>query len=180
MQLAAVRGDRSLAGAAIEEALRWDGPVLASSRLATTDTVVDGVPVPAGAFIDLLYGAANHDPAVFPDPETFDIFRPKHRHFGFAFGAHNCLGQQLARLELSRALNAVLDELPDLRLDPDHPCPQARGALMRTPKELRVVFGDPRWGRHDRGHLVVRRRSLLRFAGVHARRRVGQPRSVGE
>ncbi|HEX4530982.1 MAG TPA: cytochrome P450 [Acidimicrobiia bacterium] len=141
VQLAAVRGDRSLAGAAIEEALRWDGPVLASSRLATTDTVVDGVPVPAGAFIDLLYGAANHDPAVFPDPETFDIFRPKHRHFGFAFGAHNCLGQQLARLELSRALNAVLDELPDLRLDPDHPCPQARGALMRTPKELRVVFG---------------------------------------
>ena len=140
-QLALVRDDRSLVGAAIEEALRWDGPVLASSRLATVDVVVDGVPVPAGAFIDLLYGAANHDPAVFPDPETFDIFRPKHRHFGFAFGAHNCLGQQLARLELGRALNAVLDELPDLRLDPEYPFPHARGALMRTPKELRVIFG---------------------------------------
>jgi cytochrome P450 len=115
--------------------------VLASSRLATVDVVIDDVPVPAGAFIDLLYGAANHDPAVFPDPESFDIFRPKHRHFGFAFGALNCLGQQLARLELGRAVNAVLDELPELRLDPEYPFPHARGALMRTPKELRVVFG---------------------------------------
>ena len=139
-QLAAVRDDRSLVPAAIEEALRWDGPVLASSRLATADAVVDGVPIPSGAFIDLLYGAANHDPAVFPDPERFDIHRPKHRHFGFAFGVHNCLGQALARLEMTRALNAVFDELPGLRLDPDFRVPHPRGALMRTPKELRVVF----------------------------------------
>lgn len=139
-QLAAVRTDRSLIGAAIEEALRWDGPVLASSRLATAESVVDGVPVPKGAFVDLLYGAANHDPTVFPDPDRFDIFRPKHRHFGFAFGIHNCLGQQLARLELTRAVNALLDELPNVRLDPAFPAPHARGAMMRTPKELRVVF----------------------------------------
>jgi cytochrome P450 len=140
-QLAAVREDRSLISAAIEEALRWDGPVLASSRLTTADVTVDGVRIPKGAFVDLLYGAANHDPAVFPDPEAFDIFRAKHRHFGFAFGAHNCLGQQLARLELGRALAAVLDELPDVRLDPAFPVPHARGAMMRTPKELRVRFG---------------------------------------
>jgi cytochrome P450 len=140
-QLAAVRVDRSLISAAIEEALRWDGPVLASSRLTTADVTVDGVRIPEGAFVDLLYGAANHDPSVFPDPEAFDIFRPKHRHFGFAFGAHNCLGQQLARLELGRALTAVLDELRDVQLDPAFPAPHARGALMRTPKELRVRFG---------------------------------------
>jgi cytochrome P450 len=140
-QLAAVRDDRSLVGAAIEEALRWDGPVLASSRLTTAATVIDGVPVPAGAYLDLLYGAANHDPAAFERPDEFDVFREKHRHFGFAFGAHNCLGQMLARLELARALHAVLDELPDLRLDPDVPVPHARGAMMRTPKELRVRFG---------------------------------------
>jgi cytochrome P450 len=140
-QLAAVRDDRTLISAAIEEALRWDGPVLASSRLATVDVTIDGVYVPAGTFVDVLYGAANHDPAVFPDPEAFDIFRPKHRHFGFAFGAHNCLGQHLARLELGRALTAVLDELPDVQLDPEFPVPHARGALMRTPKELRVRFG---------------------------------------
>jgi len=139
-QLEAVRSDRSLVPAAIEEALRWDGPVLASSRLATADAVVDGVAVPEGAFIDLLYGAANHDPAVFPEPERFDVHRPKHRHFGFAFGVHNCLGQALARLEMTRALEALLDELPNLRLDASSTPPQVRGALMRTPKELRVVF----------------------------------------
>jgi cytochrome P450 len=140
-QLAALRDDRSLAPAAIEEALRWDGPVLASGRLVTTDTAIDGVPVPKGAYLDLLYGAANHDPAAFDRPHEFDIFREKHRHFGFAFGAHNCLGQMLARLELTRALNALLDELPNVRLDPAYPLPHARGAMMRTPKELRVVFG---------------------------------------
>lgn len=139
-QFDAVRNDRSLIPAAIEEALRWDGPVLASSRLATADTVIDGVPVPEGAFIDLLYGAANHDPAVFPEPERFDIHRPKHRHFGFAFGIHNCLGQALARLEMTRALNAILDGLPNVRLDSEFATPHPRGALMRTPKELRVVF----------------------------------------
>jgi cytochrome P450 len=96
--------------------------------------------VPKGAFIDLLYGAANHDPAVFPAPERFDIHRPKHRHFGFAFGIHNCLGQALARLEMTRAVNAILDGLPAIRLDPDCAPPHPRGALMRTPKELRVVF----------------------------------------
>ena len=126
-QLDAVRADRSLAAAAIEEALRWDGPVLASSRLVTSDTVIDGVPVPEGAYLDLLYGAANHDPAEFAHPDAFDIFRAKHRHFGFAFGAHNCLGQMLARLELSRALDAILDELPGIRLDPAYPTPHARG-----------------------------------------------------
>ena len=139
-QLDAIRADRSLAGTAVEEALRWDGPVLASMRETTEDVVLAGVPVPKGAQLDVLYGSANHDPAVFEDPDRFDIFRAKQRHFGFAFGIHNCLGQVLARLELTRALNAVLDELPNVRLDPDSPPPYPRGAMMRTPKELRVVF----------------------------------------
>jgi cytochrome P450 len=139
-QLDAVRADRSLVAAAVEEALRWDGPVLASSRETTQEVVVDGVPIPAGARLDLMYGAANRDLAVFDDPDRFDIFRPKHRHFGFAFGAHNCLGQLLARLEMTRALNAVLDQLPNVRLDPDYPVPYLQGAMMRTPKALRVIF----------------------------------------
>ena len=139
-QLDAVREDRSLVAAAVEEALRWDGPVLASARMATTDAVIAGVPVPKDAYLDMLYGAANHDPAEFEHPERFDIFRPKHRHFGFAFGAHNCLGQMLARLEMTRAVDAILDELPNVRVDPDYPPPYPRGAAMRTPKELRVVF----------------------------------------
>jgi cytochrome P450 len=139
-QLDAVRADRTLVAQAIEEALRWDGPVLAASRLTTTDCEIEGVPVPAGALLDMMYGAANHDPTVFDHPHDFDIFRERHRHFGFAFGAHNCLGQQLARLEMSRALNAIIDELPNVRLDPDYPTPHMTGAMMRTPRELHVLF----------------------------------------
>jgi cytochrome P450 len=139
-QLDAVRADRSLVPQAVEEALRWDGPVVAASRLTTADCEIQGVAVPAGAMLDMMYGAANHDPAVFDRPHEFDIFRERHRHFGFAFGAHNCLGQQLARLEMSRALNGVLDELPNVRLDPDHPTPHMVGAMMRTPRRLHVVF----------------------------------------
>ena len=140
-QLDAVRADRSLAGAAIEEALRWDGPVLASSRLATADAVVEGVAVPKGAFIDLLYGSANHDPAVFADPDRFDLYRPKHRHFGFAFGVHNCLGQALgpARAD-ARARTRSSTSSRTCAWTRTFPAPRPRGALMRTPKELRVVF----------------------------------------
>ena len=140
-QLDAIRDDRGLIPQAVEEALRWDGPVLASARLTTRDTELQGVPVPADSLLDMLYGSANHDPAVFDRPEQFDIFRERHRHFGFAFGAHNCLGQQLARLEMTRAVNAILDELPNVCLDPSAPPPQLTGAMMRTPKPgLHVVF----------------------------------------
>jgi cytochrome P450 len=141
-QLDAVREDRALVPQAIEEALRWDGPVVMSSRSTTVDTVVDGVPVPANSLLNVSFGAANRDPAVFTDPNRFDVFRERHRHFAFAFGAHNCLGQQLARLEMHTALNALLDELPHLRLDPERPQPRLRGAAMRTPRELHVLFGS--------------------------------------
>ncbi|MET4426853.1 MULTISPECIES: cytochrome P450 [unclassified Mycolicibacterium] len=138
-QLDAVRADRSLIPAAVEEALRWDGPVLCSVRLTMADTEIAGVAVPEGAFLNMVYGSANHDETVFDHPEKFDIFRPKHRHFGFAHGAHNCLGQTLARLEMTRALNAMLDDLPNVRLDPDYPAPSLKGAAMRIPDEIRVV-----------------------------------------
>lgn len=141
-QLQAVRADRSLIPAAIEEALRWDGPVVSTTRLTTRDVVVDGVTVPAGAYVDVLLGGANHDPAVFERPEEFDIFRPKHRHFGFAIGVHNCIGQSLARLEMTRAIGAFLDKLPNVRLDPETDPPVIRGSMMRIPRQLQVVF-DP-------------------------------------
>jgi cytochrome P450 len=141
-QLEAVRRDRSLVPQAIEEALRWDGPVLIQTRLATRDVELGGVKIPAGAFLDVAAGAANRDPQRFPHPDTFDIFRkPEHRHFAFAFGPHVCIGQHLARVEMTRALNAVLDRLPNLRLDPAQPPPQIRGIMMRVPKHIHVRFG---------------------------------------
>ncbi len=139
-QLEAVRADRLLIPQAIDEALRWDGPVVGSMRETVTDTVVEGVPIPSGTFIDLLYGAANRDPAMYEHPERFDIFREKRRHFGFSSGIHNCVGQLLARVEMTRAVNAILDLLPNVRLDPASPPPQLRGAMMRTPPAINVVF----------------------------------------
>jgi cytochrome P450 len=125
----------------VEEALRWDGPVIRGTRATTRDVIVEGVHIPAGSVVHAAYGAANRDPAVFVDPDRFDIFRDRHRHFGFAFGAHNCLGQQLARVEMAAMLNAFLDRLPHVRLDPEQPPPRLRGASMRTPRRLHVIYG---------------------------------------
>jgi len=137
----ALREDRSLVPAAIEEALRWEGPVVWSTRETTQQTVLAGVPLPAGAHLDVSFGAANRDPAVFAHPDVFDIHRPKGRHFAFALGVHNCIGQQLARLEMTTALEALLDRAPQLRLDPDAPAPRVRGAAMRVPNALHVRPG---------------------------------------
>ncbi len=142
-QLELLRNDRSLLPNAIEEALRFDGPVLAQSRWATVDTEIDGVKIPAGAIIDVIAGAANRDPAKFSDPDRFDIRRQNaNRHLSFASGPHICIGQHLARVEMTRAINAILDKLPNLRLDPACPPPQLKGAMMRVPHRLDVVF-DP-------------------------------------
>jgi cytochrome P450 len=144
-QLEAVRRDRSLVPQAIEEALRWDGPVLMQTRMATRELTLGGVTISAGALLDTCAGAANRDPARWPEPDRFDIFRQRgsSRHFSFAAGPHVCIGQHLARVEMTRALNALLDRLPNLRLDPDQPPPDIRGSMMRVPKHLHVRF-DPR------------------------------------
>jgi cytochrome P450 len=141
-QLEAVRQDRTLVPQAIEEALRWDGPVAVSLRVAKTDMVLGGLEIPAGSFLDIVSGAANRDPAVWPDPDRFDISRPKKPHFAFARGSHICVGQHLARVEMTRALNAILDRLPNLRFDPDMPPAEIRGSMMRVPRHLYVRF-DP-------------------------------------
>ncbi len=140
-QLEALRKDRSLVPQAIEEALRWDGPVLAQSRIATRDTELGGVKIPAGSYVDFAAGAANRDPAKFEDPDKFNIFRKSpNRHFSFSFGSHICIGQHLARVEMTRALHAVLDRLPNLRLDPERPAPEIRGIMMRVPQHIYVRF----------------------------------------
>ena len=140
-QLDAIRQDRSLIPQAIEEALRWDGPVLIATRTPTIDTELCGLHIPAGACLSVASGSANRDPSHFEDPDRFDIFRKKHRNFGFAFGPHVCIGQHLARVEMTRALNAILDRLPNIRLDPNVPPPDIQGTMMRVPKHIHVCFG---------------------------------------
>ena len=141
-QLAAVYNDRTLVPRAVEEALRWDGPLTVLTRQALRDTTIDDVAIAAGTKIDVVTGSANRDPARFADPDRFDIFRAQGRHMAFAYGPHVCIGQHLARLEMSRALNALLDRLPNLRLDPDFPPPRVVGFNSRAPQAIHVLF-DP-------------------------------------
>ena len=140
-QLAAVVADRSLIPQAIDEALRWEGPVASTIRYVAQDTVLDGVPLPKGAILNVVLGSANRDPAKFTDPDRFDIFRDRSvRHLAFASGPHVCIGQHLARVEMTRALNALLDRLHNLKLDPTKPAPDIRGHLLRVPDHLYVTF----------------------------------------
>jgi len=139
-QLAAVEGDRTLVDRAIEEALRLEPPLLMIGRTATTDVELSGVTIPAGADVTVCLGSANHDEERWDDPDVFDIFRAPQQHLAFAFGPHMCLGLHLARLETKVVVNAVLDRLPGLRLDPAADDPHIRGMVFRSPTAVPVLF----------------------------------------
>jgi len=140
-QFELVKRDRSLIPRAIEETLRWEGPVNLNFRTTKKDVVLGGVAIPAGAAVQTITGVHNRNPKVFPDPDRFDLMRDNtRRHMAFAAGPHICVGQYLARLEMNRALNYLLDRLPKLRLDPAQPPPQIRGCSMRVPKHIHVRF----------------------------------------
>ncbi len=141
-QLEAVRSDRSLIPEAIEEALRYETPLLNITRLATKDTEIDGVPVPAGSTIMLMLAAANREETRYPDPDRFQLGREDPKpHISFGNGPHLCLGMHLARMEIRVALNLLFDRLPDLRLDPDGDDPHIRGQVFRSPTAIPVLFG---------------------------------------
>lgn len=108
--------DVSLVPAAVEESLRFDPPVLGLFRNTTRPVALHGVEIPAGSKVMLHYGAANRDPAVFADADTFSLDRPPKRHLAFGLGVHFCLGAQLARLEGRIALTRLVTRFPDLTL----------------------------------------------------------------
>ncbi|HXQ75647.1 MAG TPA: cytochrome P450 [Acidimicrobiales bacterium] len=139
-QLAAVTADRGLLDQAIEEALRLEPPLLLINRTATADVELSGVTIPAGGDITTCLGSANHDEGRWENPDTFDVFRTPQQHLAFAFGPHMCLGMHLARLETRVVVNAVLDRLPGLRLDPDGDDPHIRGMIFRSPTSVPVLF----------------------------------------
>jgi cytochrome P450 len=139
-QLDAVRDDRALVPQAIEEGLRWEPPLTGIMRMARRDVELDGVLIPAGSLVSIGLGSANHDEARYPDPERFDIRRAPQQHLAFAFGPHMCLGIHLARMETTVVLNAVLDRLPGVRLDPEAEDVHIEGRGFRAPRELPVLF----------------------------------------
>ena len=140
-QLEAVRADRSLIPQAMEEGLRWEAPLTGIGRLCTEDTEVAGVPIPAGALVQVNLGSASRDETRYANPDAFDIFRPAKQHMAFAFGPHRCMGMELARMETEVVLTCVFDRLPGLRLDPEAEDVHITGRGFRSPRSLPVVFG---------------------------------------
>jgi cytochrome P450 len=112
---------------AVEEFLRFESSNQLGNRISTEATELGGVPVPAGTLVTLCIGAANRDPAVFPDPDRLDITRDPNRHLAFGFGVHQCAGLSLARLEGRVAIARFLARFPDYRLDG----PPVRGGRAR-------------------------------------------------
>jgi cytochrome P450 len=143
-QLDLVRADRGLVPQAIEESLRWETPALTVVRLATEDVELGGVSIPAGSFVAVSLGAANRDPDRYADPDAFDVMRENGQAISFGHGIHKCLGMHLARLEMRVLLNAVLDRLPGLRLDPEAEDVHIHGMIFRSPPNLPVRFAVSR------------------------------------
>ncbi|MDT3439198.1 MULTISPECIES: cytochrome P450 [unclassified Pseudofrankia] len=139
--LAAVREDRALLRAAIEESVRWTPTDPMFSRWVTRDVDFHGVHLPKGSVLHLCVGAANRDPARWERPDEFDITRPLKRSLGFGGGPHICLGMHVARAEMAVGIGALLDRLPNLRLDPDAPPPALIGMYERGATEIPVLFG---------------------------------------
>jgi len=139
-QFDALRKDRSLIPRAVEEGLRWEAPLLYFGRVATTDTEIEGHPVPAGTTVNVCVHTANRDPSRWERPDEFDIHRPLQGHLAFGQGNHICLGIHFARMELRVALELILDKLPNLRLDPDADDVHIDGLISRTAVRLPCVW----------------------------------------
>lgn len=115
-QLSALRADPDLIVPAVNELLRYDGPVQFTTRIARDTFDVDGKRIMKGQSVTLSIGAANHDPAQFVNPDKLDITRQQNRHLGFGYGIHFCLGASLALIEAQIAISTLLRRRPTLRL----------------------------------------------------------------
>ncbi len=136
----AVRADRSLMRPLIEESTRWAPTDPMFSRWVTKDVEFFGCHLPKGAVLHLCLGAANRDPERWDRPDEFDPSRPPRPTFAFGGGPHVCLGQHVARAEMTVAINALMDRLPRLRLDPDAEAPNFIGFYERGATAIPVRF----------------------------------------
>jgi cytochrome P450 len=139
-----LRVDPGLIPAFVDESIRLESPVQGLFRRCTRDYVLGGVRIPAGAKVVLLYGAANRDPAMFPEPAKLDLGRANSsRHMSFGFGLHSCIGRTLATAELTIAFRRLLERLGSIRLAADAPPPRQRAHFsLRGLESLELEF-DP-------------------------------------
>ncbi len=137
-QLARLRAQPELIGTAVEECLRFDGPIVLTSRIPHQDVELSGQMIPKNARVWVFISAANRDPEAFPDPEHFDVGRDPNEHFAFGGGAHYCLGAHLARLEAQCAIGSLVQRCDDLRLVSERV--EWGLSLFRVPGRLPITF----------------------------------------
>jgi cytochrome P450/ferredoxin-NADP reductase len=178
-QRALLRADPSLIPAAVEEAMRLITPLQLTARTTSREVTLHGVTIPAGGRVVLVMGAANRDERQFPDPDSFDITRPRGRHLGFGEGVHGCLGAPLARLEARIALEEALPVLGDYQLaGPPGFYPSSPN--MYVWKHLPVTFGGT--GRRPHLEAVHHRTTTVTLATseFEAEARVAAKREVAD
>jgi cytochrome P450 len=138
-QLRRLRENPALIGTAVEELLRYDGPVQRTARIPSEDMTIAGRKIAAGEMVMPFLGAADRDPAQFPEPDRLDIGRKDNRHIAFGLGIHFCLGAPLARIEGQIAINALVKRFPKLALATE--TPEFRQSLtLRGLKSLPLSF----------------------------------------
>jgi len=135
-----LRRDRSLLPSAVEEMLRWVSPIRNMCRTATRETELRGQAVRAGQKLMLLYPSANRDEEVFDRPDEFDIRRSPNDHLAFGIGPHFCLGNRLARLELTVMFDRLLERMGDIHLVGDAPVRMRPANFVSGIESLPVAF----------------------------------------
>lgn len=135
-----VRDDRSLIPKLVDEAIRYEPIATYKIRETSKEVEFYGVKIPKNSFVQCMVVSANRDEEIFENGHVFDIDRKIKPSFGFGFGAHMCIGQYVAKLEINCVMNAIFDLLPNVRLDPDKPPPKIEGAQLRGASEVHVVW----------------------------------------
>jgi cytochrome P450 len=127
--------DPGLIGRAVDEFLRYDGPIQMTDRAVREDCVIGGREIRSGQLVAVVLSAANRDPERFPDPDRLDLGRSDNHHLAFGYGNHFCMGSQLAKLEAEIAIGSLVRRFPDLRGDPEA-CAWHRSIVLRGPRSV--------------------------------------------
>jgi cytochrome P450 len=136
-----IAADRSLVPAAIEESIRLEPALPWTHRLVTKDVTIGGVDIPAGSGLQLALGSANRDGSRWHDADRFVLDRPAQPNMSFGVGAHACLGAALARRQMALAVTLLLDQFPNVRLDPDGAPSSVTGVTFRGPTSVPALLG---------------------------------------
>ncbi len=136
-----VRADlEGMVPVAVEEGLRWISPIGTQTRQVRREVELGGAKLPVGARVGSVVASANRDEAVFPDPDSYRLDRPRGSHAAFGFGLHACVGHAFSRGQIAIALRRLLQAYPRLRLDETAPV-EFRGWEFRAPRSLQVRLG---------------------------------------